>query len=150
MDAPTDPPARSDVDLLLDLLDLIPYPDIDDHGEFWENVSAALGGRLEPDYMVGKLAPHIEALTNGTATVFQLLQLTSYCLMFFDGDRPELWAVLDTVGTRPGLTGAAGRRWAQSVSDVAWRLYVPLRAAERRQEQPHRRHAQTLWQLRQL
>jgi hypothetical protein len=143
-------PRRSDIDLLLDLLDLIPYPDLDRHGEFWEKVATALGGQREASYIVGKLALHIERLTDGSATTYDVHELAGYCLMFFDGERPDLWAVLDQAGNWPVPEGTTGRRWATSVCEVAWRLYVPLRAADRRRDEPHRRHAQTIWELRNL
>lgn len=139
---------RADVDLLLDLLDLIPVPDLHDQREFWAAVSMArFRDHTHTDYIVGKLAPNIERLDTGEGGAYEAENLASYCLMFFDGDQPDLWPLLDLcVNYASG--GAAGRRWATAVSEVAWRIYVPIRAAGQRDDDPTRRRRHTAWKLR--
>ncbi|MET9019221.1 hypothetical protein ABZV93_04485 [Actinopolymorpha sp. NPDC004070] len=59
--------------------------------------------------------------------------LTQYVLMFFDGERPDLWEVVsERVSMGGGMhPGAAGRRWCQDVCATAWRLWMDSYGAER-------------------
>lgn len=57
------------------------------------------------------------------------------CLLLFDGDRPALWGELGKLEIGyPGNPTAAGKRWATSMCEVAWRVYVTLEAERLRQD----------------
>ena len=71
-------------------------------------------------------------ILKGEADAEDVRHLAEYCLMFFEvADRPECCELLDVVTTtfHPEPAGSCGRRWAQSVIDVAWRLWVPRQAS---------------------
>lgn len=149
---PTETAANlADVDALLDLLDLIHWPDLNSPNdrEFWEEVAAGEG--WDANYATRKLAYFIEQLDSqrgsGTVAADAARQLASYCLSFFDGNRPRMWAAVG--GAFEPVTGEIlGRRWAAAVCDAAWKVYVPLAAAQSRGSQPLRRKAHTIWKLR--
>lgn len=134
-----------DVKSLLDLLDLLPVPDEDDAGDFWAEFAAVHPERLEPSYIVGKLAVHIEQAHNQPDDAYTGHQLAEYCLIFFDGDNQPMWDLINR-STAGGVD--SGRRLARSICDTAWRIFVPTYAASRREGNPARRHAQTVWKMR--
>ena len=135
-----------DVNHLLELLDLLPVPDLDDHQDFWEAFAQAHWTRWQAAYFVEKLAVGIEELDTDPANAARARELAGYCLVFFDGENSALWKVLDQA---PPSYGSNGRRFAESVCEVAWRIYVPLESSRRREEKPARRRARTIWTLRQ-
>jgi hypothetical protein len=69
---------------------------------------------------------------DGEADDEDVRHLAEYCMLFFDvADRPECCELLEEVLTTtftPRPAGSLGRRWAQSVVEVAWRLWVPREA----------------------
>jgi len=115
----------ADVNRLLELLDLLPVPDLHDHQDFWETFALAHWAHWKPSYYVGKLAVGIEALDSDAADAARARELAEYCLIFFDGDNSELWTVLD----QPPSAGRSGRRLAASLCEAAWRICVPLESA---------------------
>ncbi|EIV90903.1 hypothetical protein [Frankia sp. QA3] len=125
--------------LLLDLLDLLPTPDLDDQGEFWEAFSRAQEGGLQADYIVGKLAVWAARAHEEPANSYYAHELADYCLMFFDGESQAMWELL---GDRVAAGGRSGRRFAESVCETAWLIYVPLQAAMRREATSTARSAQ--------
>lgn len=138
----------ADVNHLLELLDLLPVPDLDDHPEFWKAFAQAHWSGFKTSYFVGKLSLWIERVDSDPANTTSAHQLAEYCLMFFDGGSPALWEVLD--GAAVSATGSrSGRRLAESLSEAAWRVYVPLESAQRREDRPSRRRSDTIRQLRQ-
>ncbi|ONH55438.1 hypothetical protein CcI49_28350 [Frankia sp. CcI49] len=144
MELPAD---RSDIDLLLDLLDLLPAPYLKTNGDFWTAASNARWMDNDPAYIVGKLAWYIHRLSTDEASAGDARDLASYCLMFFDGEQPAMWSVLDQEVGYSGVEGAAGRRLADAICAVAWRIYVPAEAEQRRVREPTRRHVHTIWAL---
>ncbi|MBL7487341.1 hypothetical protein I6A60_00405 [Frankia sp. AgB1.9] len=138
-----------DVHHLLELLDLLPVPDLEKKGHFWNEFAVAeAGDRAKPDphYIVGKLASWIQDVNDEPGDAERARRLASYCLHFFDKQGPAVGDVL-----RGCVDGgeATGQRLAQSICEVAWRIYVPIVAAMNRENDPLRRRQNMIWQLRQ-
>jgi hypothetical protein len=95
--------------------------------------------RLGSSLMEGVLALPGDRETTPEEIEANLLGFATTLLEIFDGDRPQLWRALDSaVGYASPVPGAAGRRFAEAVSDAAWRLYLPraaVRAADEFQQQ---------------
>ncbi len=142
-----DQPAHqvADVKLLLDLLDLLPTPDLDDQGEFWRAFDQTLTHPLRAEYIVGKLAVWAERAHTDPSNAYSARRLADYCLLFFDGERQAMW---DLLGEHAATGGENGRRLAESICETAWRIYVPLQAALRREGTSTARTAQGVWKLR--
>ena len=130
------PRTHPDVKQLLGLISLLPPVDVEAPGGppidpvgFWVKYSDAhpqkYGG-----YIGMKLAAHLAAVQRGDAGWEAVRDLCGYCLMFFDvADEVQCVTLLDTVvGGRSSAVrpGSLGRRWADSVCQVAWRLFVAI------------------------
>jgi hypothetical protein len=148
-----------DVRWLLDLLALLPAmtlgamrlpqrrvdpnldaTEVEERGaEWWERyakVHVEPYGRIpEGTYYRGHLFPWALKIVRGEADLEDVRRLAEYCLLFFDvADRPECYELLEEVVVNsftPQPSGSCGRRWAQSVIDVAWRLWVRGAARDR-------------------
>jgi hypothetical protein len=146
---------EADVRRLLDLLALLPamdaetggvagvrrlHPNLDpdqvekEGAEWWDRFAQL----HHPDEMDGHycrvhLLPYALRMLEGKATEQDVWNLAQYSLLFFDvADRAECCEHLDVVVAHiPVPAGGAGRRWAESVAEVAWRLYVPRQARYR-------------------
>lgn len=143
--SPNDP----DVRLLLDLIDLLDvsllvnYED-GDTSSLWDAYARAHHGVWNGHYYVSSLIPFYRRLSQGEGDQEDVRRLAEYCLTFFSvADNPELCGILEGgVGDiPPNPAGTAGRRWAQSICEVAWRLYVPREAAMLRSERDAERRA---------
>lgn len=152
----------ADVRWLLDLLALLPAMtlgarslperevdpnldavEVDERGaEWWERYAKV---HVEPyglipqgTYYRGSLFPWALRIVQGEAGEEQVRRLAEYCLLFFDvADRPECCELLEEVVVdrfTPQPRGSCGRRWAASVVDVAWRLWVRGAAQNRFRE----------------
>jgi hypothetical protein len=149
----------TDVRWLLDLLRLLPamtadvprdvvhereiHPALDvgevekEAAEWWDRF-----GELHPDridrgrYPRVHLLPYALRIVEGKADDEDVRSLAQYCLLLFDvADLPECCEHLDVVvQSHIPQRGRAGRRWAESVTEVAWRLYVPRQAHGRLRE----------------
>jgi hypothetical protein len=153
---------EADVRWLLDLLALLPAmtlgasglperrvdPNLDDAevvkdgADWWEKYAKV---HVKPYRQIGKglyyrssLFPYALRIVNGEAEQEHVRRLAEYCLLFFDvADRPECCELLEKVvvtSFAPQPPGSCGRRWAESVVDVAWRLWVPRQARNRIRE----------------
>ncbi|SBW21058.1 hypothetical protein FDG2_1879 [Candidatus Protofrankia californiensis] len=142
---------RAGVALLLDLLDLIHWPDLKDprDREFWEVVAA--GQPWDAGYATRKLGYFIEKVSErmdaGAVRAADVHSLAVYCLKFFDGHRPDLWAAVGRA-FEPVTGEVLGRRWTAAVCQAAWDVYVPLAAAKSRDTHPLQRKAASIWRLR--
>lgn len=122
---------HSDVKRLRDLLLLLRLPAPEE--EFFQPYGAALGPNFDTRYLREKLTVVNKKLASSHLDSDDVLYVASYCLMFFDvADNPEACEVLACISGIHGLGRAAGARWANSVSEAAWRLFVPLEAGNKR------------------
>src|SRR5690348_8020530 len=96
--------------------------------DFWTDYAEAHPGDWDGHYITEKLMHWPAKVREPNASWYDVLRLSAYCLAFFDvGDHRPAHEILDRI-SGPYLgsiaPGAVGRRWAASVSEVAWRLYV--------------------------
>ena len=126
-----DKAVRRDVTLLIELHSLLPPLENEDERGWWEQYSAAHHKHRQPGapplpdgayYMVTKLSQHLEE-------AFEYARdFASYCLYFFDDPSPEMIAL---VGQQLDLPGS-GARLLGAICEVAWRVFVPLELAAKR------------------
>jgi hypothetical protein len=108
-----------------------------DGAEWWEGyakVHAQEGRHPEGRYYRSSLWSFAQRVVDGVAVEEDVRRLAEYCLLFFDvADRPGCWEQLDVVASSyvPHPPGTAGRRWAESVMEVAWRLYARRQSRRR-------------------
>jgi hypothetical protein len=107
--------------------------------QWWDMYAKAHEGPLgEGGYYRAHLLPYALRIVNGTAREEDTRHLAEYCLLFFDvAHRPECCKLLEEAVVTtfpPKPEGSAGQRWAQSVVEAAWRLWVPRQARNRLRE----------------
>lgn len=114
--------------------------EVEERGAEWWDRYAKLhqGPDGEGRYYRAHLFPYALRIINGTADEEDTRHLAEYCLLFFDvADQPECCELLEEVVVStfdPQPEGSLGRRWAQSVVEAAWRLWVPRQARMRLRE----------------
>lgn len=121
---------------LLDLLELLPPSK---HApSFWQELAEAYDKGWTSQYLVSNIEQPVQILRTGDLReVDELVRtLVQHCLIFFGHENDNVWRALDlfTRDFSPPVRGALGRRWAESVAEAAWALYVPLELARRRAE----------------
>ena len=128
---------RPDVEHLLDLIDLLPF----NAQDFWDRLAAAEHpDRDDDNYFVGHMPwirERLRAMLAGadSLSAHNVERVAQYVLMFFDRDDPAMFEALDRfAGHSAAQPGRTGRRWVEDVCATAWRLYVPTRAVQRRDE----------------
>lgn len=121
MTTPTDP----DLKHLADLLDFL--PGADDH-EFW----ALLDGKGHSptpddhvDYVLKKLVGGLLVLRAPEPHPSHVVNLVQYLMMFFGGDHPGLYPLIDRyLANIPLPPEILGRYWVEDLMATCWRLYV--------------------------
>jgi hypothetical protein len=110
--------------------------------EWWKRYakvhSEAFGHNGQGRYYRTHLLKYAFPIVKGKADDEDVRHLAEYCMTFFDvADRPECCELLEEAvvsSFTPQPSGSCGRRWAESVVDVAWRLWVPRQAGNRVRE----------------
>jgi hypothetical protein len=119
------PENDADVQLLLDLLRLLPEPSDINPSEWWQEYGKAFGDRA--NYIGEKLIRLVPAV-RANPTPGQVATLAMYCLKFFDleDDKRDAWKLLDQRLGSVSWEGdyARGRRLADMIADTSLRLYA--------------------------
>jgi hypothetical protein len=118
------PPQEADVQYLLQLLRLL--PPLRSGENVWVDFNRATAGY---DFLhdLEWMNQAAERLASGAGTSADIRSLAGGCLAHFNvADNPDACRVLDrgSFDFHPGVPGTNGARWASSVCETAWRLYV--------------------------
>jgi hypothetical protein len=118
------PPQEADVQYLLQLLRLL--PPLRSGENVWVDFNQATAGY---DFLhdLEWMNQAAERLASGAGTSADIRSLAGGCLAHFNvADNPDACRVLDrgSFDFHPGVPGTNGARWASSVCETAWRLYV--------------------------